>query len=128
MIIYFIQLLPLLRGAQIQAIAGAEAVEELKKGRRRGPPVRGAGYEPVTGNSWQSQEISRTDAPCADRRHQVLKTRTEHAQTEDTPAEDIPTERHIHRETHPPRDTPTENYTHRQAYALRDTPIERYIH
>ena len=32
-------------------------------GRRRGPPVRGAGYEPVTGNGWQSQEISRTEAP-----------------------------------------------------------------
>ena len=29
-------------------------------GRRRGPPVRGAGYEPVTGNSWQSQETSTT--------------------------------------------------------------------
>jgi hypothetical protein len=42
-------------------------VTPLVSGRRRGPPVRGAGYEPVTGNNWQSQETSTTRIRCTQR-------------------------------------------------------------
>ena len=44
-------------------------------GRRRGPPVRGAGYEPVTGNSWQSQETSTTSTTWTWNTHRVRKSK-----------------------------------------------------
>ena len=60
-------------------------------GRQRGPPVRDAGYDPVTGKSWQSQEISRTDALSADRRRHVSTTPTEDTPIEEAPIEEAPT-------------------------------------
>jgi hypothetical protein len=76
----------------------------------------------TVGGAKRSQEQKRLERIAAVK---YLKTRTEHASTEDTPTEDasikeVPmsthTERYTHWRIHPPRDTPTEKYTHRETH------------